>query len=104
MHQEQQPNREELEQQIRDANNVRAVINSKGWKETCAPMIMKHRDQIITTVEGQIWNPDPTIAAKAMWVITGIDAVLKLFANIEESGRLAKQILTSDTAADPDEG
>lgn len=96
--------RDELQKQVQDGNNVKAVLNSKGWKETCGPMIMKHREDFIASVRANIWNPDPEIAKKVMWFVCGIDAVLSLFASIEEAGRQAKYTLSSsDTTFNPDE-
>ena len=91
----------ELQQQISDAHNVKAVMNSKGWKETCEPLIRQHREEFIAQVRQNFWNTDPTIPAKVMWFICGIDAVLQLFANAEEAGRLAKEALQNQTDTAP---
>jgi hypothetical protein len=108
--------KEIYEKQVREANDVKAVRNSKGWKETIQPMIMMVRDAIMLKgrrgesseilVDGQgrqtiltKYNPsDPYSAAKALWMVEGIDAVLAEFKSIIDVGEAAKQILKqSDT-------
>ena len=97
---------EEYRKQIVDANNVRAVLNSKGWKETCLPMIMSMREQFILNGKAG-YDPssqtftaaDPNAPAKALWTINGIDSVLQLFATLDNAGKMAKKLIEeSDTS------
>ena len=108
--------KEIYERQVREANDIKAVINSKGWKETIQPRIVLVRDQIIvrggrgesseifTDAEGRQHqvtkvNPnDPFSAARAMWMVEGIDFLLQSIETILQTGEIAKQILKqSDT-------
>lgn len=108
--------KEIYERQVKEANDVKAVINSKGWKETIAPHLVMARDRIImhgkrgesteiyTDDQGRQkvlskLNPnDPHCAARALWMVDGIDTVLQLFESLIAAGEQAKHILKkSDT-------
>ena len=109
--------KEIYERQVREANDVKAVIHSKGWKDTIQPRIAMIRDAIIiqgkrgessetyVDVNGKRQmtvtktNPqDPYSAAKALWMVEGIDSLLQYFDSILATGEAVKQILKqSDT-------
>lgn len=98
---------EQLRRQVQDANNVRAVLNSKGWKETCLPQIMALREQFILNGKAG-YDPsshtytaaDPNAPAKALWTINGIDSVLQLFATLDDAGKVAKELIAQSDTAD----
>ncbi len=108
--------RESYERQVKEANDIKAVIGSKGWKETIQPRLIMERDRIIINgkkgISSEIFtdeqgktrelikiNPhDPHCAARALWMVDGIDTVLQMFDSIITAGEQAKYILKkSDT-------
>lgn len=108
--------KENYERCIKEANDVKAVINSKGWKETIQPKIIMARDNIIingkrgesseiyvddqgkTKIITKINPSDPNCAARALWMIEGIDSVIQLLDSIVVTGEQVKSILKkSDT-------
>jgi hypothetical protein len=108
--------KENYERNVKEANDVKAVVNSKGWKETMQPRIIMARDQIIMNGKrgesSEIFiddsgkqrtiikvNPsDPYGAARALWMVEGIDAIIQLFEEIISVGEVAKSMLKkSDT-------
>ena len=108
--------KEYYERQVKEGNDVKGIINMKGWKETIVPNIIGARDKIIMLGKrgesSEIFTDDqgrqrvvtksnpynPYSAAKALWMIEGIDTVLQLFDSIIATGEQAKSILKkSDT-------
>lgn len=88
--------KEIYERQVKEANDIKAVINSKGWKETIAPCIIRTRDKILHLSKTEPFNP--YCATKAVWMIEGIDSVLAEINAIVAAGEQAKNILAkSDT-------
>jgi hypothetical protein len=101
---------EELRRQVRDADNVKSVLNSKGWKETVVPHYMQLRDKLIeqgnaglNPMTGQFTPTDPNMAIRAMWTINGMDSFMRLLRNIVDIGEIARKTLReSDTTPRPE--
>ena len=85
--------------EIENSNNVKAVLNSKGWKETVAPLTDVLYKDIFQRAQA---SDNPNEVLKGVWMLAGIDRFLLFLSTIVADGDRAKEILQkADTVQKP---
>jgi hypothetical protein len=85
--------RVELERQVEIGNHIKAVLNSKGWKEAVIPIYMAERDKVINSM---VMATDPNFILRSTWIVGGMDMFINLLNGYYNIGEQARGILRED--------